>query len=120
MRCARASVVRLSHSMRLAKRLVTSRHRSRSPTRRRRRTNFALRRELARAIETGLAQLPVDQRLVVVLCDLQGLTYEEIAEVTGANLGTIKSRLSRGRARLRDLLREEELLPLRFRHDGEE
>lgn len=81
---------------------------------------FALRRELARAIETGLAQLPVDQRLVVVLCDLQGLTYEEIAEVTGANLGTIKSRLSRGRARLRDLLREEELLPLRFRHDGEE
>ncbi len=81
---------------------------------------FALRRELARAIEAGLAQLPVDQRLVVVLCDLQGLTYEEIADVLGANLGTIKSRLSRGRARLRDLLRQEELLPLRFRHEGEE
>lgn len=81
---------------------------------------FALRRELARAIEAGLAQLPVDQRLVIVLCDLQGLTYEEIAEVTGANLGTIKSRLSRGRARLRDLLRHEELLPLRFRHEKEE
>ncbi|MCS6842077.1 MAG: sigma-70 family RNA polymerase sigma factor [Roseiflexus sp.] len=80
---------------------------------------FALRRELARAIEAGLAQLPLDQRLVVVLCDLQGLTYEEIAEVTGANLGTIKSRLSRGRARLRDLLRQEELLPLRFRHNEE-
>ncbi len=81
---------------------------------------FALRRELARAIEAGLAQLPVDQRLVVVLCDLQGLAYEEIADVLGANLGTIKSRLSRGRARLRDLLRQEELLPLRFRHEGEE
>lgn len=81
---------------------------------------FALRRELARVIEAGLAQLPVDQRLVVVLCDLQGLTYEEIAEVLGANLGTIKSRLSRGRARLRDLLRQEELLPLRFRHEEEE
>lgn len=81
---------------------------------------FALRRELARVIEHGLAQLPVDQRLVVVLCDLQGLTYEEIAEVLGANLGTIKSRLSRGRARLRDLLRQQELLPLRFRHEEEE
>lgn len=81
---------------------------------------FALRRELAQAIEIGLAELPEDQRLVLILCDLQGLAYDEIAEVTGANLGTVKSRLSRGRARLRDLLRQGELLPSRFRHEGEE
>lgn len=81
--------------------------------------DFALRRELARAIEIGLTELPEDQRLVVILCDLQGLAYDEIAEVTGTNLGTVKSRLSRGRARLRDLLKQGELLPARFRHEGE-
>jgi len=79
---------------------------------------YALRRELAHAIERGLVELPEDQRLVVILCDLQGLAYDEIAEVTGANLGTVKSRLSRGRARLRDILRQGELLPQRFRHEG--
>ncbi|MFQ3661636.1 MAG: sigma-70 family RNA polymerase sigma factor [Chloroflexaceae bacterium] len=77
----------------------------------------ALRHELARAIEQGLAQLPEDQRIVVILSDVQGLAYEEIAEVTGTNLGTVKSRLSRGRARLRDILRAGELLPSKFRHD---
>lgn len=79
----------------------------------------ALRHELARAIEQGLAQLPDDQRIVVILSDVQGLAYEEIAEITGANLGTVKSRLSRGRARLRDILRAGELLPSKFRHDDE-
>jgi len=76
----------------------------------------ALRRELAAAIQRGIAQLPEDQRIVVILSDVQGLAYEEIAEVTNTNLGTVKSRLSRARARLRDILREGELLPLKFRH----
>jgi RNA polymerase sigma-70 factor (ECF subfamily) len=40
----------------------------------------------------------------VVLSDVQGLSYEEIAETTGIALGTVKSRLSRARARLRDIL----------------
>jgi RNA polymerase sigma factor (sigma-70 family) len=79
--------------------------------------DFALRRELAGAIQRGIAQLPEDQRIVVILSDIQGLAYEEIAEVTGANLGTVKSRLSRARARLREILRAGELLPLKFRHD---
>jgi RNA polymerase sigma-70 factor (ECF subfamily) len=77
-----------------------------------------LRRELASAIQTGLGELPEDQRMTVVLSDIEGLSYDEIAQITGTNLGTVKSRLSRGRARLRDVLRAGELLPLRYRHDG--
>ncbi len=76
-----------------------------------------LRRELAQALERGIAQLPEDQRIVVILSDVQGLAYEEIAAVTNTNLGTVKSRLSRARARLRDILRAGELLPSKFRHD---
>lgn len=78
-----------------------------------------LRRELAQALERGIAQLPEDQRIVVILSDIQGLAYDEIAAVTNTNLGTVKSRLSRARARLRDMLRAGELLPSKFRHDDE-
>lgn len=77
--------------------------------------DIALRRELAAAIQEGLAHLPEDQRLVVVLSDVQGLAYEEIAQITSTNLGTVKSRLSRGRARMREVLRAGELLPIRYR-----
>jgi RNA polymerase sigma-70 factor (ECF subfamily) len=79
--------------------------------------DLALRRELAAAIKRGIAELPEDQRVVVLLSDVQGLSYEEIAEATNTNLGTVKSRLSRARARLRDILRAGELLPSKFRHD---
>jgi RNA polymerase sigma-70 factor (ECF subfamily) len=80
---------------------------------------FALRRELAAAIQRGLASLPEEQRLILILSDIQGLAYEEIAQITSTNLGTVKSRLSRGRARLRDVLKAGELLPARYRHEGE-
>lgn len=80
----------------------------------------AQRRELATAIQDALATLPEDQRIVVVLSDVEGLAYDEIAQITGVSLGTVKSRLSRGRARMRDALKAGELLPSRFRHeDGE-
>lgn len=80
---------------------------------------FTQRRELNRAIQAGIAQLPPDQRIALVLSDVQGMSYEEIAEATGANLGTVKSRLSRARARLRDLLVEHgELLPVEYRLQG--
>jgi RNA polymerase sigma-70 factor (ECF subfamily) len=45
-----------------------------------------------------------------VLVDVQGLSYEEAATITGANLGTIKSRINRGRTRLRDYLVESGIL----------
>ncbi len=75
------------------------------------------RRELNQAIQSGILSLPVDQRTVLVLSDMQGLSYQEIAEATGLSLGTVKSRLSRGRAKLRDYLVENqgELLPARYR-----
>ena len=77
----------------------------------------ASRKELAVHIQKGLLELPPEQRIVVALSDVQGLSYEEIAEVTRSSLGTVKSRLSRGRAHLRDyLLRQPELLPSDFRH----
>jgi RNA polymerase sigma-70 factor (ECF subfamily) len=64
----------------------------------------ALQGELRREVEAALQRLPDEQRLAVVLCDLQGLDYAEIASVTRASLGTVKSRIARGRARLRELL----------------
>ena len=67
----------------------------------------ALRKELGMQLERALAQLPEDQRTVVILADVQGLDYHEVAEATGAALGTVKSRLSRGRSRLRQILRDD-------------
>ncbi len=55
-------------------------------------------------IERALATLPPDFRAAVVLCDVEGLTYEEIAEILGAKLGTVRSRIHRGRAMLRTAL----------------
>jgi RNA polymerase sigma-70 factor (ECF subfamily) len=75
----------------------------------------SLRNELAREIERGLQVLEPDQRLVIILSDIQGMNYDEIAQATGWPLGTVKSRLSRGRAQLRDILRNGELLPQRYR-----
>jgi len=66
----------------------------------------SLRSELRRSIEQALLILPADQRLAVVLCDVEGLSYDEVAEVMRSSLGTVKSRVSRGRAKMRQLLRE--------------
>ena len=68
--------------------------------------DYAASQELGRAIGTALAALPADQRLAVILRDVMGLEYAEIAQATASSLGTVKSRISRGRERLRDLLRE--------------
>ncbi|HZP56811.1 MAG TPA: sigma-70 family RNA polymerase sigma factor [Dehalococcoidia bacterium] len=64
----------------------------------------ALRTEQRRAIAAALLELPADQRLAVVLADVHGFSYEEIAETTDASLGTVKSRIARGREKLRRLL----------------
>lgn len=78
------------------------------------------RRELAEAIQRCLDALPDEQRLVVVMADVQGYDYAEIAGAVNAALGTIKSRLSRARARLRDCLQSvRELLPAAYRLEEE-
>jgi RNA polymerase sigma-70 factor (ECF subfamily) len=64
----------------------------------------ALRAEEVRAIETALLRLPPDQRLALILSDVQGLPYDEIARVMQTPLGTVKSRIARARAQLRVLL----------------
>jgi RNA polymerase sigma-70 factor (ECF subfamily) len=77
---------------------------------------FVERQELSRTIQDGIATLPLEQRTVLVLSDVQGMSYNEIAEVTGLSLGTVKSRLSRARARVRDyLMAQRELLPTQYR-----
>jgi RNA polymerase sigma-70 factor (ECF subfamily) len=65
----------------------------------------ALRAELVEDIQAALLQLPFDQRTAVVLSDLHGLSYDEIADATSVSLGTVKSRIARGRGKLRELLR---------------
>ena len=77
---------------------------------------YALRQDLGREIQVALDELPPDQRFTLILSDIQELSYEEIAEATGVSLGTVKSRLSRARARVREyMLSHEELFPVRSR-----
>ncbi|MEO6294265.1 MAG: sigma-70 family RNA polymerase sigma factor [Candidatus Limnocylindria bacterium] len=66
----------------------------------------ATKSELYRHLEVALARLPPDQRTAVVLCDVYGMDYNEVAAMTKSALGTVKSRIHRGRLRLRELLVE--------------
>ncbi len=76
--------------------------------------------ELEHAIQHCLEALPVEFRTVVVLTDLQGMDYKEVAATIRVPLGTIKSRLARARLRLRECLQGFwELLPATFRLEEE-
>ncbi len=76
--------------------------------------------ELAQAIEDCLDGLPDDQRITAVLCDIEGYDYKEIAHITSSTLGTVKSRISRARGKLRDCLQGVmELLPAAYRLGSE-
>ena len=79
---------------------------------------FAERSELRRTIEAGLAALPEERKMAIMLVDVEGFSYEEAATALGCSVGTIKSRISRGRRDLRDFLRGSgELLPSVFRQE---
>jgi RNA polymerase sigma-70 factor (ECF subfamily) len=76
--------------------------------------------EVEHAIQHCLEHLSPDFRAVVVLVDVQGMDYDEVATSIGSPLGTVKSRLARARLNLRDCLRGfEELLPAEYRLEGE-
>ncbi len=66
----------------------------------------AISKEMLEAIDEGLKKLDAEFREVIVLRDMQELSYEEIAKVLSLNVGTVKSRLSRARKSLRELLKE--------------
>ena len=75
-----------------------------------------LTQELQELIQQSIQQLPLDQRVAMVLCDIEGLSYEEIAAATQATMGTVRSRISRARAKLRGYLyQHKELLPGNYR-----
>ena len=62
----------------------------------------ALRQEVRRSLQAFIRELPEDMRAAVVLRDVEGYSYDEIADILEANVGTIKSRISRGREKLRE------------------
>ena len=67
----------------------------------------AARAELHRALDRALRRLPVDQRAAIVLCDVYGMDYHEVAATIRVPVGTVKSRIHRGRLRLRELLADQ-------------
>ena len=69
-------------------------------------------------IERALATLPPEFRAAVVLCDVEGLSYEEIAGILDAKLGTVRSRIHRGRAMLREALAHRAPVEGRARYAG--
>jgi RNA polymerase sigma-70 factor (ECF subfamily) len=82
--------------------------------------DFAERQELNSTIQTGLATLPPDQRMTLILVDIEGLSYDQVAQAMQTNIGTVKSRLSRARLALRDfLVKQAELVPAQYRLKGE-
>lgn len=70
-------------------------------------------RHLDGDIQAALAALPPDYRAAVVLCDIEGFSYEEIAATLGVKLGTVRSRIHRGRAQLRAALAHRQRTPVR-------
>jgi RNA polymerase sigma-70 factor (ECF subfamily) len=66
--------------------------------------DYALREENRAHVEQALSQVPEPYRTTLVLRDIEGFVYEEVAAMQGVNLGTVKSRLVRGRACLKALL----------------
>ena len=69
-------------------------------------------------VESALADLPPDFRAAVVLCDIEGLSYDEIADVLGLKLGTVRSRIHRGRSMLRKSLAHRAPASGRVRYSG--
>ena len=62
-------------------------------------------------VQAALKALPPEYRAAVVLCDIEGFSYEEIAATLGVKLGTVRSRIHRGRAQLRSALEHRRPVP---------
>src|SRR5439155_7795773 len=66
-----------------------------------------------RDLEAAIAKLPQEQRQVILLVGLEGMRYEEVALILGVPVGTVRSRLSRGRDQLRRLMDMADEIPVR-------
>jgi RNA polymerase sigma-70 factor (ECF subfamily) len=62
-------------------------------------------REMKRTLELALARLPENLRAIIILREIEALTYEEIAEIMNSSIGTVKSRISRAREAMRKMLK---------------
>ncbi|MBE6709717.1 MAG: sigma-70 family RNA polymerase sigma factor [Ruminococcaceae bacterium] len=71
----------------------------------------AERRETIEAVRRAVESLPDDQRQAIVLRDIHGLPYDEISRILGAEVGTIKSRINRGRTNLKKILKNGNFFP---------
>ena len=81
----------------------------------------AISRELHDHVQRAFLGLPFDQRNTIMLVDVQGFSYQEAAKAMDVSMGTVKSRLSRARAAVRDaLMAHRELLPDKFRQGRQE
>lgn len=68
--------------------------------------DHAIQSETRRALQRAIHELPEDMRSAIILRDIHGLSYDEIAQSLDVNVGTIKSRISRGRDKLREILKK--------------
>ncbi|MGI6560964.1 MAG: RNA polymerase sigma factor [Clostridia bacterium] len=62
--------------------------------------------EISQLMQSMLALLPDDQKMAIILRDIQGFSYQEISEITGVGMGTVKSRINRGRMALKELIQK--------------
>ena len=70
----------------------------------------AMQHELRQTLHSAINDLPEDMRAAIILRDIHGCTYDEIARALDVNVGTVKSRISRGREKLREKIRSTEEL----------
>jgi RNA polymerase sigma-70 factor (ECF subfamily) len=74
-------------------------------------------RDLSEAVFAALKNLEIDHRVVITLCDIQGYSYQEISDMLGLSIGTVKSRLHRARNAVRKLLPKEHFSAPPVKHD---
>jgi len=75
----------------------------------------ALRSEMRRTIAASINELALNHREILIMREITGMSYEEIAKALGVNVGTVKSRLARARLKLIDILKEKGTFPENFR-----
>ncbi len=64
----------------------------------------AVRHEVGELVEKGMGTIPTDMRLTMILVDLEGYSYSEVAQIMETNIGTVKSRVARARGMMREFL----------------